>query len=50
MKADIANRFADPENLHIPGFKEILKKKNLVEKKYSRQVAAILIISGKLKI
>ena len=32
MKTDNVNRFADPENLYLPGFEEILKK-NLVEKK-----------------
>ena len=26
MKSDNTNRFADPENLCIPGFKQILKK------------------------
>ena len=46
MKTDIANRLAHPENLYIPGFKGILKKK-LGKKKF---VAAILIIGGKLKI
>ena len=46
-----ANRLADHENLYIPGFKGIMKKKKLGrKKKFSRQVAAILIIGGKLKI
>ena len=50
-KTDNANRLADPENLYIPGFKEIIKKKKLCRKKTNyRQVAAILIIGGKLKI
>ena len=42
-------RLADPENLyiHVPGFKEILKKGST---KDCRQVAAILITGGKLKI
>ena len=47
MKTDNTNRLADHENLYIPGFKGILKKKL---KKISRQVAAILIIGGKLKL
>ena len=42
----ITNRLAYPENLYIPCFKGILKKRR---KKSSRQVAAILIIGGKLK-
>ena len=50
-EAMVANRLADPENLYIPGFKGIIKKKNLVaKKKFCRQVAAILIIGGKMKI
>ena len=50
MKAVNTNSLADPENLYmyIPGFEEILEKKS--RKKISRQVAAILIIGGKLKI
>ena len=47
MKTDNANRLAEPENLYMPGFKGILKK---LSRKKSRQVAAILIIGGKLKI
>ena len=46
MKTDNTNRLSDPENLYIPGFEGILKKKL---KKISRQVAAILIIGGKLE-
>ena len=46
MKIYNTNRLADPENLYIPGFEGILKKSL---KKISRQVAAILIIGGKLK-
>ena len=49
-KTNNANRLADPENLNIPGFKGIMKKKIELKKKISRQVAAILIIGGKLKI
>ena len=46
-----ANRLADPENLYKPGFKSIIKKKKISQKKkFSCQVAAIVIISGKLKI
>ena len=37
------------KNLYIPGFKGIMEK-NEVKKKFSRQVAVILIIDGKLKI
>ena len=40
MKTDNAKRFADPGNLHIPGFKEN-------NKKISRELAAILIIDEK---
>ena len=47
MKIYNTNRLADPENLYIPGFKGILKKK--VQKQISRKVVAILIIGGKLK-
>ena len=43
MKMDNGKRLAAPENLYIPGIKIILKK-------ISRQVAAILIIGGELKI
>ena len=47
MKTDNTNRLADPENLYIyTKFQENSKKKVL--KKISRQVAAILIIGGKL--
>ena len=35
------NRLADPENLYIPDFESVLKKK-----KINRQLAAILIIGG----
>ena len=51
-ETDNANRLADPENLYIPGFKEIIEKNkiNSKKKKINRQVAAILIIGGKLKI
>ena len=42
--SDDANRLADPESLYILGFKVIMKNK------FSRQVAAISIIGGKLKI
>ena len=50
MKADNTNSLADPENLYmyIPGFEEILIKRSW--KKINRQVAAILIIGGKLKL
>ena len=46
-----ANRLADPENIYIPGFKGIMEKNKIKSKKtkFSRQVAAILIIGGKLK-
>ena len=47
MKTDNTNRLQDPENLYIYQVsKEFWKK---VLKKISRQVAAILIIGGKLK-
>ena len=39
MKTDNAKRFADPGNLHIPGFKK--------KKKISRELVAILIIDEK---
>ena len=46
-----ANRLTDPENLYIPGFKGIIEETKIrSKKKFSRQVAAILIIGGKLKI
>ena len=45
-----ANSLTDPENIYIQGFKGIMKKKLGWEKKFSRQVAAILIIGWKLKI
>ena len=50
MKADNTNSLADPENLYmyIPGFEEILKKR--CWKIISRQVTAIFIIGGKLKL
>ena len=49
-KTNNANRLADSENLYIPGIKGIMKKKIKLKKKFSRQVAVILIIRGKLKI
>ena len=49
IASDNANRLADTENLHIPGFEGIMKKIES-KKKFSRQVAAILIIGGKLQI
>ena len=50
IASDNANRLADPENLYIPGFEKNLKKKIKSKKKNICQVAAILIIVGKLKI
>ena len=47
MKADNTNRLADPGTLYIYKFRGNSGKKVL--KKISRQVAAILNISGKLK-
>ena len=47
MKTDNTKRLADPENLYNTRFRENSEKKVL--KKISHQVAAILIISGKLK-
>ena len=48
--ASNADRLADPENLYILGFKgNIYIKKLSRKKKFSRQLAAILIIGGKLK-
>ena len=50
-KTDNANRLADPENLYIPDFKGIMRKKNCVKKKkISHQVGASLKLGGKLKI
>ena len=48
MVTDNTKRLADPENLYIyTRFQGNSEKK--IEKKISRQVAAILIIGGKLK-
>ena len=48
MKTDDTNRLADPENLNIYQVSREFWKKS--RKKISRQVAAILIICGELKI
>ena len=50
MKKDNANRLADPENLYNTRFQEDSKKKIKSKKTFRRQVAAILIVSGRLKI
>ena len=47
MKADNTNRLTDRENLYIYQVSRNFFKKSI--KKISRQVAAILIIGGKLK-
>ena len=47
MKTDNTNRLTDPENLYIYQVSRVFKKRG--RKKISRQVAAILIIGGKLK-